>query len=98
MRLIKRNKKERCRSKSEPCCRTAVESLESRQLLAFAGQVVGYLPDYEFSHLSQIDLTALTHINYFSVVASATGTLGTKSTSGYSFSQLQTVVTDAHAD
>ena len=75
-----------------------VEPLESRQLLAFAGQVVGYLPDYESAYYSQIDLTALTHINYFSVVASATGTLGTKSTSGYNFSQLQAVVTNAHAD
>jgi chitinase len=67
-------------------------------MTAFAGQVVGYLPDYEFSHFSSIDLTALTHINYFSIVASSTGTLGTTSASGYSFSQLTTLVTAAHAD
>jgi chitinase len=76
-----------------------VESLESRRLMtAFAGQVVGYLPDYEFSHFTQIDLTALTHINYFSVTASSIGALGTTSSSGFSFSQLQTLVTAAHAD
>jgi chitinase len=73
------------------------EALEARTLLSASFQVVGYLPDYEFSHFSSIDLNALTQINYFSVVATATGSLGTTSASGYSFSQLQTVVSAAHA-
>ncbi|HEY1685626.1 MAG TPA: glycosyl hydrolase family 18 protein [Tepidisphaeraceae bacterium] len=76
----------------------SVEGLESRQLLAFAGQIVGYLPDYEFSHFSQIDLTALTHINYFSIVANSSGGIGTTSVDGYSFaSQLVPLVSAAHA-
>ncbi len=77
----------------EPAC----EPLEARTLLSASFQVVGYLPDYEFSHFSSIDLNALTQINYFSVVATATGSLGATSASGYSFSQLQTVVSAAHA-
>ena len=79
-------------------CQIGIESLEPRQLLAFAGQVVAYLPDYEFSQFSKIDLTDVTHVNYFSVTASSTGTLGTQSSSGFSFSQLQTLVTAAHAE
>jgi len=75
----------------------SVESLESRTLFAVTPQVVGYLPDYEFSHFSSIDLGALTTINYFSVTANSSGSLGTTSASGYSFSQLQTVVAAAHA-
>ena len=70
----------------------ACEPLEARMLLSASFQVVGYLPDYEFTHFNSIDLSALTQINYFSVVATATGSLGTTSASGYSFSQLQTVV------
>jgi chitinase len=77
----------------EPAC----EPLESRVLLSASFQVVGYLPDYEFTHFNSIDLSALTQINYFSVVATVTGSLGTTSASGYSFSQLQTVVAAAHA-
>src|ERR1700683_1104377 len=76
----------------KPTC----EALEARVLLSASFQVVGYLPDYEFTHFNSIDLSALTQINYFSVIANSSGALGTTSASGYSFSQLQTLVTAAH--
>jgi GH18 family chitinase len=75
----------------------SIESLESRTMLTLAGQVVGYIPDYEYSNFSKIDLSAVTHLNYFSVVASSTGTLGTTSKDGYNFSQMEAVVNAAHA-
>ncbi|MGA2440387.1 MAG: glycoside hydrolase family 18 protein, partial [Tepidisphaeraceae bacterium] len=75
----------------------AIEPLESRTLLSTSPVVIGYLPDWEFSHFNSINLSALTQINYFAVVASSTGSLGTTSVDGYSFSQLQTLVTAAHA-
>jgi chitinase len=59
-------------------------------------QVVGYFPDYEFSQWDNIDLGALTWINYFSLIANADGSLQTSSSGGYSFSQLQSVVSAAH--
>jgi Glycosyl hydrolases family 18 len=73
------------------------EPLENRVLLSASPVVAGYLPDYEYGHFSEIDLNALTNINYFSIALSSTGSLPAKSTSGYDFSQLQTVVADAHA-
>jgi hypothetical protein len=80
-----------------------IESLESRTMLALAGQVVGYIPDYEYaSSFSAIDLSAVTHLNYFAVAATVNSqtnvtTLGTNSSSNYSFSQLTSVVNAAHA-
>lgn len=65
-------------------------------MLSVSPQVIGYLPDYEFIHFSSIDLGALTQLNYFSIVASSTGSLSSTSTSGYSLSQLNSVVTAAH--
>jgi Glycosyl hydrolases family 18 len=76
---------------------SCIEPLECRTLLSAGPQVIGYLPDYEFSHFSSINLTDLTQINYFSVVANSSGDLASTSASGYSFSQLQTVVTAAHS-
>ena len=77
--------------------RTACEPLEARTLLSAGFQVVGYLPDYEFTHFNSLDLNALTQINYFAIVANSSGALSTNSSSGYSFSQLQTLVSFAHA-
>ncbi len=66
-------------------------------MFTLAGQIVGYIPDYEYGNFSKIDLTAVTHLNYFSVVANSSGALGTTSASGYNFSQLTSVVNAAHA-
>src|ERR1019366_3771189 len=86
------------KSSKPPSRGFSIESLESRTMLTLAGQVVGYIPDYRYaSAFSQIDLSAVTHLNYFSVVASSTGTLGTTSSAGYNFSQLAAVVNAAHA-
>jgi GH18 family chitinase len=86
-----------------------VEALEARRLLAgtaasaigssptLSAQVVGYLPDYKFNDLSSIDLSALTRINYFSIVANSDGSLPATSEDGASLSNLQSVVSAAHA-
>jgi hypothetical protein len=79
-----------------PRRRGLIELLEARMLLSAGPVIIGYLPDYEFSHVNSIDLSALTQVNYFSIVASSTGSLGTTSASGYSLSQLQMLVTMAH--
>ena len=73
------------------------EALERRVHLAAGAELVGYLPDWEFSRLDDIDLTALTRINYFSVAARADGTLSPTSASGYGLDRLQSVVAAAHA-
>src|ERR1019366_701649 len=85
------------KSSKPPSRGFSIESLESRTMLTLAGQVVGYIPDYEYTNFSKIDLSAVTHLNYFSVVASSTGALGTTSASGYNFSQMEAVVNTAHA-
>jgi hypothetical protein len=75
-----------------------VEPVEPRLLMAaFAGRVVGYLPDYEASQYSHIDYTTLTQLNYFSITPTSTGSLPTTSTDGYAFTQLSSVVASAHA-
>jgi Glycosyl hydrolases family 18 len=84
--------KRKTRARKEMC-----EPLESRVLLSAAPLIIGYLPDYEFSHFSSIDLGTLSQINYFSITANSSGALSTTSSSGFSLSQLQTVVTAAHA-
>jgi GH18 family chitinase len=81
----------RSRARKEMC-----EPLEPRVLLSTSPLVIGYLPDYEFTHFSSIDLGALSQINYFSILANSSGALSTTSTNGYSLSQLQTLVTAAH--
>ncbi|HEY1922845.1 MAG TPA: glycoside hydrolase family 18 protein, partial [Tepidisphaeraceae bacterium] len=73
------------------------EPLEARMLLSASPLIVGYLPDYEFSHFSNIDLGALSQINYFSITPTAAGALPTTSSSGFGLAQLQSVVTAAHA-
>ncbi len=84
--------------------KAVVEPLESRMLLSSGPVVIGYLPDYEFSHFNSINLNALTQINYFSIVAGSDGSLPTTSVDNYSFanvngvtSQLNTLVAAAHA-
>jgi hypothetical protein len=71
--------------------------MESRTLLTGGAELVGYLPDWEFSRFNNIDLGALTRLNYFAVAANADGSLATTSSSGRSFDQLRTVVAAAHA-
>jgi GH18 family chitinase len=61
---------------------------------ADTNRVVGYLPSYRQSSFSKVDLSALTHINYFSVTATDSGAL---STGNVSASNLNTVVAAAHA-
>jgi GH18 family chitinase len=85
------------KSSKPPSRGFSIEALESRTMLTLAGQVVGYIPDYEYGNFSKIDLSAVTHLNYVSVVASSTGSLGTTSTDGYNFSQMEAVVNAAHA-
>jgi hypothetical protein len=87
------NKRGAAVSTLNPLC----EPLEARVLLSVSPQVIGYLPDYEFSHFSSINLNALTQINYFSIVAGSNGSLPSTSEDGASLSQLATVVTAAHA-
>jgi chitinase len=74
-----------------------IEPLEARTLFAFAGQVVGYLPDYESAFNSKIDYSALTRLNYFSIVPSTTGAIPAATVDGHPFSELQSVVSLAHA-
>src|SRR5262249_42656702 len=95
-------RKMRLKSRSPHRRKCAVESFESRIMLSLAGQVVGYVPDYEYGAISRkIDYKAVTRLNYFSVVASSSGSLGTTSVDGYPFSQtgdqLDPLVTAAHA-
>ena len=71
------------------------EALERRVLLA--AELVGYLPDWEFSRLDDIDLDALTRVNYFAVAARADGSLSPTSVSGYGLDRLRSVVSAAHA-
>jgi hypothetical protein len=77
----------------------AIELLEARQLLSSSlkAQVVAYLPDYRFSSLSSIDFSAVSRINYFAIAPTSSGALPTQSSSGFSLTQLQSVVTAAHA-
>jgi hypothetical protein len=84
--------------------KAAVESLEGRVLLSAAPQVIGYLPDYEFGHFTYVDLSALTQVNYFAIVAGSNGSLPAASVDGDSFaniagttSQLNTLVAAAHS-
>jgi GH18 family chitinase len=58
-------------------------------------QVVAYVPDYRYSMFSKMDLSHLTHINYFSVGFASNGTLSTPSATFNS--HLDTVVAAAHA-
>ncbi len=78
------------KSRSSRRRQCAIESLESRTMLSLAGQVVGYIPDYEYglngSTFNKIDLTAVTRLNYFSLVANSNGSLNTTSVDGYPFS------------
>ena len=79
-------------------------------MLSLAGQVVGYVPDYEYNAISsKIDYSAVTRLNYFSLVANSNGSLNTTSVDGYPFSppvppsppqpndQIDPLVTAAHA-
>jgi chitinase len=79
-----------------------IDSLEPRVMLSSSPVIIGYLPDYEFSHLSSIDLAALTQVNYFAISASSTGSLAGDTADGYTLSQneaqIQTLVTEAHSE
>jgi GH18 family chitinase len=68
------------------------EPLESRMMLA---RVVGYFPEYRWGTFNNIDLGALTNLNYFSVIANANGSLNTTSTGN--MAHMDTIVAAAHA-
>ncbi|HZZ43819.1 MAG TPA: glycosyl hydrolase family 18 protein [Tepidisphaeraceae bacterium] len=57
-------------------------------------RVVGYLPEYRYSSFSKMDLTALTHANYFSISANNDGSL---STGGVVSADLDAAVAALHA-
>ena len=82
----------------------SIDALEPRLLFAVSPVIIGYLPDYELSHLSlsSIDLGALTQVNYFSITPTSTGSLPSSSTDGFSFagptSQLIPLVAAAHSE
>ncbi|HEY7090540.1 MAG TPA: glycoside hydrolase family 18 protein [Tepidisphaeraceae bacterium] len=84
-----------------PCC---AEQLEDRRLLS-GGRVVAYLPEYRFGLFNSIDLGSITHLNYFSILANADGSLTTVKTfppptPPYTYvdtGHLDTAVTAAHA-
>jgi GH18 family chitinase len=58
-------------------------------------RVVGYLPDYRYTYLSNIDTTAVTHINYFSISVTSSGVVNTPSSTF--LSHLDTAVDTFHA-
>jgi GH18 family chitinase len=58
-------------------------------------KVVGYLPDYRYSSLSNIDKTAVTHINYFSISITTAGVVNSPSSTF--LSHLDTAVDTFHA-
>src|SRR3954464_4239436 len=73
------------------------EALEQRLQLSAGAELVGYLPDWEVSKLGDIDLGALTRIDYFSVAPRAHGPLAPASAAGYGLGQLRLVGAAAHA-
>ncbi|MBC8108884.1 MAG: hypothetical protein H7Z14_20030 [Anaerolineae bacterium] len=77
--------------------KTFVESLESRTLLSTT-RVVAYYPDYRHAALApKMDWSAVTHLNYFALGVNGSGAIGTSSSSGFNFTQLDTVVNTAHS-
>lgn len=82
-----------------------IDTLESRQLFSATPTVAGYLPDWRASQttVNRIDYSAITTLNYFSVIPNASGKLPgadgspANSMSGYSLSRLRSAVTAAKA-
>jgi GH18 family chitinase len=70
------------------------ELLERRVLLS-AVRVVGYVPEYRYGSFNSFDLSAVTHLNYFSVKANGDGSLNTTSTGNVT--HMDDVITKAHA-
>lgn len=70
----------------------SAEPLEPRLLLA---RIVGYFPEYRWGSFNNIDLGAITHLNYFSVIANANGSLNTTSTGN--MAHMDTIIAAAHA-
>src|SRR4051812_18719080 len=74
-----------------------IESLEARTLLSTT-QVVAYYPDYRHSILqAKLDWSATTHVDYFALSVNGSGALASTTSSGFAFSQLDTVVNTAHS-
>jgi hypothetical protein len=71
-----------------------IDPLEPRLLLS--GRVIGYFPEYRYaSHYTKVDFGSVTHVNYFSVFASANGSLNTGSPYA-NMGHLDTLVSMAH--
>lgn len=62
---------------------------------ATSKRIVGYLPDYRYLSLSNIDTTAVTHINYFSISVTTAGVVNAPSSTF--LSHLDTAVDTFHA-
>src|SRR4051794_35219600 len=76
-----------------------IDTLESRMMFS-STQVVGYLPDYEYSStlIQKLNWSALSQVNYFSVTAnSSTGKINTGNTANFHVSRLDSTVAAAHA-
>src|SRR5262245_40128614 len=72
----------------------AIDALEPRRLLS--GRVIGYFPEYRYNnYYSRINFDAVTHINYFSVLANSNGSLNTGSPYA-NMAHLDTLVAAAH--
>lgn len=65
-----------------------------KQFYVTSKQIVGYLPDYESAQFNNIDYSAITHVNFFSISSDTTGKINTPSTTF--MNRLKTVVTEAH--
>jgi hypothetical protein len=75
-----------------------IEALESRTFLSSTPRVVAYYPDYRHASLApKMDWSAVTHINYFALNVNGSGQLGSSSSSGFNFAQMDGVVNLAHS-
>src|SRR2546421_11337765 len=70
-----------------------VERLESRRLLSTATRVVGYFPEYRYGLVNNVDLSAVTQVNYFDLLANNDGSLNT---GNISLAHLDSMVTKVH--
>jgi GH18 family chitinase len=61
---------------------------------ATSNRVVGYLPEYRYSSFAKVDLSALTHLNYFALGINDDGSLTFTNTNA---AHLDTVVAASHA-
>lgn len=74
-----------------------LESLESRRLLSAATRIVAFIPEYRYtSVINKLDLTKVTHVNYFDIVANDDGSISTANIDPTHMAALVTKVHNAH--